>query len=146
MTPEIDAYVRQTSSRLMAPQASQNKEDGVAFMLRKSQRVINQLQTLLKVPAKEFVESLCVDMMTTGDLTKAEEYVAAIAPMQRLLDQYHNDILSAKGIGDEWRQVQSMVREVRQVVIWIDDLQLHAMVDKEELRGVYSEGRLMFQK
>ena len=63
-----------------------------------------------------------------------------------MLYKYQNEVLQLDGVGNNYQKLQNIVRDVRSVLEWIDELLVFVMVDISEVQQLYDTSELLYQK
>lgn len=63
-----------------------------------------------------------------------------------MLYEYQNEVLQLDGVGNNYQKLQNIVRDVRSVLEWVDELLVFAMVDISEVQRLYDASELLYQK
>ena len=63
-----------------------------------------------------------------------------------MLYEYQNKVLQLDGVGNNYQKLQNIVRDVRSVLEWVDELLVFAMVDISEVQRLYDASELLYQK
>jgi len=93
-----------------------------------------------------FLDIMCIKAITSKSLSEIEELAVAVAALQKSADECLNEVFLLNGNGGEWQAVHQIVRNIRRVMGWIDDLLVHGIVDVEDLARSHRSKCLMYQK
>ena len=63
-----------------------------------------------------------------------------------MLYEYQNKVLQLDGVGNNYQKLQNIVRDVRSVLEWVDELLVFTMVDISEVQRLYDASELLYQK
>jgi len=63
-----------------------------------------------------------------------------------MLYEYQNKVLQLDSVGNNYQKLQNIVRDVRSVLEWVDELLVFAMVDISEVQQLYDASELLYQK
>jgi hypothetical protein len=94
----------------------------------KSKEIILDFESYLQGTPKAFVTLVCERYLERfpsspeSALEIVDMYTAKVTRYQELLVKEKNEILNLVGIGKEYWEVNTMVKQVLEVILWLDDI------------------------
>ena len=110
------------------------------------ERVEKRLVKITNGSASKFVQGLCKQLLRDHDKDRVHTFSAELGKLQKMLYEYQNKVLQLDGVGNNYQKLQNIVRDVRRVLEWVDELLVFAMVDISEVQRLYDASELLYQK
>ena len=100
--------------------------------------------TVSDVPTN-FVERICLVFLSHLNKDILYEHVAKLGRLQKLIYQYHSEILTLAGVGPTLQKVEGISKEICDVVGWIEEILCHGMVDADEVVRIHQAREFEYQ-
>jgi hypothetical protein len=104
-----------------------------------------KLDNLVNQSAQEYVETIYKRYEKTGNKDDIQDAIVDAARLQKSIHRYEAEILQLAGLGVEWKHASDISKRVGDVVKWLEELLLLAMVDAKDLIYSHSRNTLLYQ-
>ncbi|KAJ2925573.1 hypothetical protein H1R20_g11521, partial [Candolleomyces eurysporus] len=99
----------------------------------------------------EYINQICENFIKDhSDIEQAKDkinnHILGIGEIQKSLSRYQGKILNQFGKLEEYNATEPVALRMTNLVRWLEDILIWAMVDTEELIARYQDGRLNFQR
>jgi len=125
---------------------SEKAPDPLAGWMELGERVRKRLDKITMGSASEFADSLCEQLLRDDDKDRVLAFSTKLGELRRLVYQYQHEVLQLAGYGENYQTLENIVKEIRIVSEWVDELLVLAMVDIGEVRRLYDASELLYQK
>ena len=109
-------------------------------------RVQKRLEKLTHGSAHQFVDNLCQQLLRDNDKDRVLMFSTKLGEFQKSVYNYQHEVLQLEGWGENYRKLESISKNIRTVLAWVDELLVLAMVDITEVRQLYDKSELLYQK
>ncbi|KAJ8077748.1 hypothetical protein PM082_002181 [Marasmius tenuissimus] len=141
----------QSQERLHAKAAEERLQTIAHEALRDAEVVLQDYNEYVG-DRREYVDTLYRDYITPGcdDAPKAPEFFTQLIRPLEIMDtelrQLMNRVYRRCGVVNEWSRIKEIQYEVRQTVLWVNDMECSAMLGLSELIRAYERKELDFMR
>jgi serine protease inhibitor ecotin len=114
--------------------------------MERGDRVQKRLEKLTHGSAHQFVDNLCQQLLRDNDKDRVLTFSTKLGEFQKSVYNYQHEVLQLEGWGENYRKLESISKNIRTVLAWVDELLVLAMVDITEVRQLYDKLELLYQK
>ena len=137
----------QVPPNLTNPEQVTNSETRcLVNLMELGERVQKRLAKITNGSPFEFVHCICKQLLQDHDKDRVHTFSIELSKLQKMLYKYQNEVLQLDGVGNNYKKLQNIVKDVRLVLEWVDELLVLAMVDIHEVRQLYYTSELLYQK
>lgn len=109
------------------------------------ERVSRQLGRIVSPSAQEFVNNVCLKYLEDRDKDCIYEHVTKIGKLQKSIYRYQNEVYMLEGAGPGCDRASQVVKDVCNLLKWIEEILCYAMVDFQEVRDCHVGKKFMYQ-
>ena len=120
--------------------------DPLSSYMERGDRVQKHLEKLTHGSAHQFVDNLCQQLLRDNDKDRVLTFSTKLGEFQKSVYNYQHEVLQLEGWGENYRKLESISKNIRTVLAWVDELLVLAMVDITEVRQLYDKSELLYQK
>lgn len=92
-----------------------------------------------------FVDGLCCQYMLDLDSEPLDTAIGRLGVVLESLGRCQNEVLQLAGVSEHLEIVNTILKEVRVLIGWLDEILCIAMVDKKDIVTMYTDKGFMFQ-
>ena len=119
--------------------------DPLNSWMERIERVRRCLNRTTEGAPKDYVERICSTFMDNLDKDLIYDQVVRLGRLQKSAYRYENEVYALVGVEKEHQVASGLVKEVKVVVGWVEEILCYAMVDAQEVRERYAAKRFMYQ-
>ena len=105
-----------------------------------------RLEKLTHGSAVQFVDNLCQQFLHDNNKDRLETFSSELGELWKLVYGYQEEVLLLDGWGKNYKKLECIVKDIRTVLDWVDELWVLAMVDVTEVQQLYDKSELLYQK
>ena len=125
------------------PETAHNPID---IWMERGERVRKRFEKLTHGSAFEFVNNLCQQFLHDNDKERLHVFSTKLGGLRDSIYQYQQEVLQLDGCGGNYQRLEDIVKNVRGVLDCVDELWVLAMVDSSEVRQLYDNLELLYQR
>lgn len=120
----------------------------IEYWCSSAARVQEKYKRLTGGVPRDFVNSIMQNLIAGKDLDTISlaNTVNIVASLLKQIQCAENHLLKHHGLCNEYQQVLAVTKQVRELCMWLEDIQCHVMLDMSELHGAFIEEKLMYQR
>ncbi|KJA24434.1 hypothetical protein HYPSUDRAFT_200647 [Hypholoma sublateritium FD-334 SS-4] len=119
--------------------------DPLATWVEHAKRLARRLHTVTNGPPAIFVDHLCRQFIISNETEPLNTSIEHLGSVLKSVSQCHDKVLQLSGVGPELASVTAIMKDVRMIIGWIDEILCVYLVDKNGVSTMYSDKRFMFQ-
>jgi hypothetical protein len=120
--------------------------DPLVTWMERGERVRMRLEKLTHGSAVQFVDNLCQQFLRDNDKDRLETFSSKLGELRKSVYGYQEEVLLLDGWGKNYEKLEYIVKDIRTVLDWVDELWVLAMVDVTEVQQLHDKSELLYQK
>ncbi|KAF8814360.1 hypothetical protein BYT27DRAFT_7082456, partial [Phlegmacium glaucopus] len=113
--------------------------------MERAESVDKRLTRITGDSPSQYLNTMCLDFLADYDKDPIHEQTVKLGKLQKAIYKYQNEIYALDGVGETYRKVDKIVKQVCMVVSWVEELLCYAMVDAEEVKTRYEKHQFFYQ-
>ncbi|KAF6743291.1 hypothetical protein DFP72DRAFT_1080247 [Ephemerocybe angulata] len=120
------------------------------YWLERARQIPDRIDHVIGKDRMQYFERACqVFLDAPGNETEkanVHRTLTTVNSISERLTHYHNKILNLFGVGDEWKEVQTIALSTRETIQVLEEITVLGTVAHEDLIQSYADGDLLYQK
>ena len=119
----------------------------IEYWYSKAARVQKSYDRLTGNSPKDFVNSIVQKMISDSDNEgiPLSDAVDVVSGLLKWIQQAENGLLEQHGLCNKYQQVLAITKWVRELCMWLEDVQCYFLLDTSELQSAFIEHKLLYQ-
>src|SRR5258705_149116 len=118
-------------------QSSETVSDPIASWMELGERVRKRFERITHGSTYEFVDLLCQQFLRDCDKDRLQNFSTKLGDFRKLIHLYQQEILQAEGWGENYQKLESIDRDIRTALGWVDEVWVLGMVDPVEVQRLH---------
>jgi plasmid maintenance system killer protein len=114
--------------------------------MERGKMVWKHLEKITHGSAMEFINTLCQQLLQDGDDDRVRTFSTKLGEQWKLIYLYQHEVLQLDSAGENYQKLENIVKEIRTLVGWLDEISVLTLLDITEVQRLYDASELLFQK
>ncbi|KAF9031574.1 hypothetical protein BJ165DRAFT_1535341 [Panaeolus papilionaceus] len=124
----------------------ETKQSPVDTWLERAGRIHGRFLKYLDGSGVQFLHKTCREYLKEENGDSIINCASTLQEYRLSILRCHDNVLQLAGVGNELEKVESMVQDIKRVIDWLDEVEMAALEEFNEVRKLYHKGGFDFQK
>src|SRR5882757_583662 len=93
----------------------------------------------------KFVDEICKKFIAENNTDIIESHTSKLDELLRSIYRYQNEVVSLMGIGTDYKKIDIIVKKIKKVVGWLEEILSAALINVEEVDNGRTTGIFTYQ-
>ena len=127
-------------------QVMEKVPDPLASWMERGESVRNRLEKITHGSAFEFVNTLCQQLLHNHEDDRIQTFSTKLGELRNMVYMYQHEVLQLDGWRENYQKLESLVKDIRTLLEWLDELLVLALLDITEIKRLFDVSGLLYQR
>jgi len=120
--------------------------DPLASWMERAENVQNRLEKMTHGSSFEFVDTLCQQLLRDHEDDRIQTFCTKLGGLRDIVYMYQHEVLQLDGWGENYQKLENLVKDIRTLLEWLDELLVLALLDITEIEQLFDVSGLLYQR
>ena len=120
--------------------------DPLTSWMERGASVRKRLEKMTHGSAFEFVNTLCQQLLRDHEDDRIQMFSTKLGELRDMVYMYQHEVLQLEGWGENYQKLEDLVKDIRTLLEWLDELLVLALLDITEIRQLFDVSGLCYQR
>jgi hypothetical protein len=120
--------------------------DPLTSWMERGASVRKRLEKITHGSTFEFVNTLCQQLLCDHEDDRIQMFSTKLGELRNMVYMYQHKVLQLEGWGENYQKLEDLVKDIRTLLEWLDELLVLALLDITEIKQLFEVSGLCYQR